>query len=178
MKTIQKFLKSAQAITVLFVIFCTLLITNAQAQVEESQAKPPQEEQRGDEVIFTMVEEMPAFPGGDEARVQFITNNLKYPEEAVKSGVEGRVFVTFVIEANGSVTNAKVLRGIGGGCDEEAVRVIESMPRWNAGKQGGKPVRVQFNMPIHFALEKEKNVEQKGIKQPAKPEFKQIPNPK
>ena len=71
---------------------------------------------------------------------------------ARESGIQGRVFVTFVVERDGSVTDVRVLRGIGGGCDEEAIRVIKNMPKWNPGKQRGKSVRVQFNMPILFKL--------------------------
>jgi protein TonB len=102
--------------------------------------------------IFTVVEEMPTFPGGDESRVKFLTENIKYPQMAKESGIQGTVFVTFVIDEKGRVADVKVLRGIGGGCDEEAIRVVKMMPPWNAGKQSGKPVRVQFNMPIKFTL--------------------------
>jgi protein TonB len=102
--------------------------------------------------IFTVVEEMPTFPGGDESRVKFLTENIKYPQMARESGIQGTVYVTFVIDEKGRVADVKVLRGIGGGCDEEAVRVVKMMPPWNAGKQSGKPVRVQFNMPIKFTL--------------------------
>lgn len=102
--------------------------------------------------IFTVVEEMPTFPGGDESRVKFLTENIKYPQMAKESGIQGTVFVTFVIDERGRVADVKVLRGIGGGCDEEAIRVVKMMPPWNAGKQSGKPVRVQFNMPIKFTL--------------------------
>ena len=72
---------------------------------------------------------------------------------ARESGINGRVFVTFVVETDGRVTDIKVLRGIGGGCDEEAVRVVKNMPKWDPGKQRGKPVRVQFNLPIKFTLQ-------------------------
>jgi protein TonB len=103
--------------------------------------------------IFTVVEAMPSFPGGDAARMKFLQDNIKYPQMARESGIQGTVYVTFVVEPNGSVSDVRVLRGIGGGCDEEAVRVIQSMPRWEPGKQRGKPVRVQFNMPIKFTLQ-------------------------
>lgn len=103
--------------------------------------------------IFTVVESMPEFPGGDAARMKFLQDNIKYPQLARESGIQGTVYVTFVVETNGRVTDVRVLRGIGGGCDEEAVRVIQMMPNWNAGKQRGKPVRVQFNMPIRFTLQ-------------------------
>ena len=94
------------------------------------------------------------FPGGEDARIKFMSENLTYPKEAVKNGIQGKVFVTFVVEKDGKITNVKALRGIGGGCDEEAVRVISMMPNWVPGKQKGKPVRVQFNIPVQFKLEK------------------------
>ena len=102
--------------------------------------------------VFTVVEEMPSFPGDDESRVRLLTENIKYPQMAKESGIQGTVYVTFVIDERGRVADVKVLRGIGGGCDEEAIRVVKMMPPWNAGKQSGKPVRVQFNMPIKFTL--------------------------
>lgn len=102
--------------------------------------------------IFTVVEQNPMFPGGDEARMNFLRENIKYPQMARESGIQGTVYVTFVVEASGSITNIKILRGIGGGCDEEALRVVRQMPKWQAGKQRGKAVRVQFNMPIRFVL--------------------------
>jgi len=105
------------------------------------------------EEIFIVVEEPPSFTGGDEARIKYISENIKYPEEARAKGIQGTVFVTFVVEADGAISDEKLLRGIGGGCDEEAVRVIESMPKWVPGKQRGQAVRVQFNMPIRFLLE-------------------------
>ncbi|MBN3034255.1 MAG: energy transducer TonB [Bacteroidales bacterium] len=110
------------------------------------------EEEEEEAPIFTVVEAMPEFPGGEEARIRFLSDNIKYPQMARESGIQGRVFLTFVVERDGSVTDVKVLRGIGGGCDEEAIRVVQSMPRWIPGKQRGKPVRVQFNMPILFKL--------------------------
>jgi protein TonB len=106
-----------------------------------------------EEEIFIVVEDPPSFPGGDEARIRFLSENIRYPQMARESGIQGTVFVTFVVERDGSVTDVRVLRGIGGGCDEEAIRVIRAMPRWNAGKQRGRPVRVQFNMPIRFTLQ-------------------------
>ncbi|MBL7906183.1 MAG: energy transducer TonB [Bacteroidales bacterium] len=110
------------------------------------------EEEVGEAEIFTMVEESPSFPGGDEARIRFLTENINYPQIARESSIHGTVYVTFVVERNGNVTDVRVLRGIGGGCDEEAIRVIKAMPKWSPGKQRGKPVRVQFNMPIKFTL--------------------------
>ncbi len=113
-----------------------------------------QEEEEIEEThIFLVVENMPEFPGGESSMYKFIGNNIEYPRMAKESGISGRVFVTFVVERNGSVTDVQVLRGIGGGCDEEAVRVIKMMPKWNPGKQRGKPVRVQYRMPIKFTLQ-------------------------
>jgi protein TonB len=103
--------------------------------------------------IFTVVEEQPGYPGGDEARIRYLQENIKYPEEAKELGIQGKVFVTFVVEVDGSITDVRVLRGIGGGCDEEAIRVVRSMPKWVPGKQRGVPVRVQFNLPIKFTLQ-------------------------
>jgi protein TonB len=112
-----------------------------------------EEEEVAEMEIFTVVEAMPDYPGGDAARMQFLQDNIKYPQMARESGIQGTVYVTFVVETDGSVTDVRVLRGIGGGCDEEAIRVIKLMPKWNPGKQRGKPVRVQFNMPIKFTLQ-------------------------
>lgn len=112
-----------------------------------------EEEVIEEQEIFQVVESMPEFPGGEEARIQFLRDNIKYPQMARESGIQGTVYVTFVVEPDGRVTNVRVLRGIGGGCDEEAVRVVKAMPRWIPGKQRGKPVRVQFNMPIKFTLQ-------------------------
>ncbi|MBU1009757.1 MAG: energy transducer TonB [Bacteroidetes bacterium] len=103
--------------------------------------------------VFTLVEEMPEFPGGPEMMFNFIGQNIHYPKEARENGIQGRVFVNFVVEYDGSVSSVKVLRGIGGGCDEEAARVIASMPRWKPGKQGGKAVAVMVNSPISFRLQ-------------------------
>lgn len=97
---------------------------------------------------------MPHFIGGEEARLKYLNENIKYPLEARISGIQGRVFVTFIVERDGSVTNVRLLRGIGGGCDEEAIRVIKNMPEWVPGTERGKPVRVQYNMPILFHLNK------------------------
>lgn len=109
-----------------------------------------------DDAIFFVVEVQPEFPGGMDSMYAFIQKNLIYPEKAKAEGIEGRVFITFTIEKDGSVSNVKILRGIGGGCDEVAKEVVEKMPKWKPGTQRGKPVRVQFNLPIKFELEKDK----------------------
>ncbi len=103
--------------------------------------------------VFTYVEEMPGFPnGGEAAMYAYITKNIRYPQMAVDANIVGKVFVNFVVDQNGNIADVKVLRGIGGGCDEEAIRVIKSMPKWTPGKQNGRTVKVSFNVPISFTL--------------------------
>jgi TonB family protein len=103
--------------------------------------------------IYQVVDEMPKFPGGEQAMMDFVAKNVKYPQEARDKEISGRVYVSFVVEKDGSVSNVKVVRGIGGGCDEEAARVIKGMPKWKSGMQKGKPVRVNYMMPIFFKLD-------------------------
>ena len=122
-----------------------------------------------DEYRFTIVEQMPEFPGGQDAMFKFLGENIKYPKEARKQGISGRVFVTFVVEADGEITNIEMLREIGGGCDEEAMRVVSIMPTWEPGYQRGVPVRVGFNLPIKFSLGKSKS---SGTSQPSPPKKK------
>jgi len=102
--------------------------------------------------IFTIVEKMPSYPGGEKALFKYLGDNIKYPAMAKDAGITGKVFVNFVVNETGKITNVKILRGIGGGCDEEAMRVIKKMPSWNAGKQRGKAVKVSYNLPIKFTL--------------------------
>lgn len=108
------------------------------------------------EQVFAVVEETPKFPGGDEARAAYLQKAISYPEKAKKDKIEGTVYVSFIVEKNGTISNVKVLRGIGGGCDEMAVSAIQNMPAWTPGMQRGKAVRVQFNMPVKFALDEKK----------------------
>jgi len=103
--------------------------------------------------VFMIVEEMPSFPGGETERNKFLAENIVYPQQATENGIQGTVYVSFVVDSKGNVTDVKVLRGIGGGCDEEALRVVKMMPPWHPGKQNGKTVRVLFNMPIYFKLQ-------------------------
>jgi len=128
-------------------------VPSEDVEVEIKDEKPQVIEQPQQAEIFTVVEEQPGYPGGEEARIKFLQDNIKYPEEAKELGIQGKVFVTFVVEIDGSITAVNVLRGIGGGCDEEAIRVVKAMPRWVPGKQRGVPVRVQFNLPIKFTLQ-------------------------
>ncbi|HOI86278.1 MAG TPA: M56 family metallopeptidase [Lentimicrobium sp.] len=106
--------------------------------------------------IFIMVENPPQYPGGDEARTAYFTSAIKYPEDARAEKVEGTVYVSFVIEKDGSISNAKVIRGVDPRLDKIAVEAVGGMPAWKPGSQRGAPVRVQYNMPVKFTLEKEK----------------------
>lgn len=106
-----------------------------------------------EEEIFTAVEQQPEFPGGINEMYKFIGDNMKYPAAAQRANISGRVFIKFVVEKDGSIGNIEVLKGIGFGCDEEAMRVIKAMPKWNPGRQNGKNVRVYFTMPVQYKLE-------------------------
>lgn len=121
--------------------------------IEEYVPVEVEEDEVVEQEIFQIVEEMPSFPGGDQKMMEYVAKNIKYPQIARETGVQGKVFVNFVVEPDGSVSNVKILRGIGGGCDEEAMRVVKSMPKWKPGKQRGKPVRVSYNLPVNFRLQ-------------------------
>ena len=103
--------------------------------------------------VYIVVEQMPEFPGGDKEFHQFIADNVKYPAEAKEKGIRGIVYVNFIVEPDGSISDIRVLRGIGGGCDEEAVRVVEYMPKFKPGIQNGEAVRVSYTVPVIFRLE-------------------------
>ena len=132
-----------------------------EAEVQSSEANeetvveyqpPAPEEETNEADVFTIVEDMPLFPGGDAALLRYIATNIKYPQIARENGIQGTVFVAFVVNEKGVVTDPKILRGIGGGCDEEAIRVIKTLPKYTPGMQRGKPVKVQFQIPIKFNL--------------------------
>ncbi len=120
--------------------------------------------------IFKVVEELPRFPGCEDQKLskvklkqcaekkmlKYIYSNIEYPNIAKKEGIEGRVILQFVVDKDGSIINTKVLRDIGGGCGDEAARVANSMPKWIPAKQRGKPVKVQYTLPISFKLDKKK----------------------
>lgn len=106
----------------------------------------------GDEV-YMIVDKMPSFPGGDSGLSQYLAQNIKYPLEAQEEGVQGRIFVKFIIEADGSVSHVKVARPFDPYLDWEAVRVVKSMPKWTPGVLQGKAVRVSYTVPINFVLQ-------------------------
>lgn len=108
------------------------------------------DEDTGDSEVFVVVEDMPMFPGGNVQK--WIAKNVKYPVLAMENGIQGKVYIKFVIERDGSITDVKVLRGVDASLDKEAVRVVKAMPKWKPGKQRGKPVRVSYTLPINFQL--------------------------
>lgn len=112
-----------------------------------------EEEEESSQQIFTVVEEMPKFPGGDAELLKFIAKSIKYPVIAQENGIQGRVICSFVVNRDGTVVDAEVLRGVDPSLDKEALRVISTMPKWTPGKQRGKPVRVKYTVPITFRLQ-------------------------
>lgn len=105
------------------------------------------------EKVFDVVEQMPSFPGGPSALMEWLSNNVKYPVVAQENNVQGRVVVSFVVERDGSITDVKVVRGVDPSLDKEASRVVRAMPRWIPGKQNGSAVRVKYNVPVAFRLQ-------------------------
>ena len=130
----------------------TLSADKFKLKILTTEDNPVQILEKNNDSIYNTCEVMPQFPGGEQAMMKFVSSNVHYPEEAKEKGIEGRVFVGFVVEKDGSVSEVKVLKGIGKLCDEEAVRVVKSMPKWKPGRQDGKPVRVHYNMPFNFKL--------------------------
>lgn len=109
-----------------------------------------------EENAFDVVEDMPEYPGGMSALMQFLSQNMKYPEDAMKLNKQGRVLVTFIIEKDGCVSNAVVVKNVWPSLDAEALRVVRAMPKWTPGKQNGKVVRVKFTIPFNFAFTDDK----------------------
>ena len=109
-------------------------------------------EEEDDEEFFMVVENMPEFPGGDLGLMKYIVNNVKYPPIAKEYNITGKVYVSFIVDKTGNVTNVKIVRGVDKNLDAEALRVVKSLPKYKPGKQRGKPVRVMFTIPINFTL--------------------------
>ncbi|MDR3129817.1 MAG: energy transducer TonB [Tannerellaceae bacterium] len=112
-----------------------------------------EEEEESEHQIFTVVEKMPEFPGGQAALLKFLATSIKYPVIAQENGIQGRVVVAFVVNKDGSVVDAEVVRGVDPSLDKEALRVIGIMPKWSPGEQRGKPVRVKYTVPVQFRLQ-------------------------
>ena len=121
------------------------------AKEEIAQPEPPKHEEENK--VFDVVEQMPSFPGGMPALMQWLSQNIKYPVIAAENGVQGRVIVQFVVEKDGSVTDVHVAKSVDPSLDKEATRVVKAMPRWNPGKQNGSAVRVKYTVPVMFKLQ-------------------------
>ena len=111
------------------------------------------EEEEEENVVFVIVEKQPEFPGGTQAMMKYLAENIKYPMIAQENGIQGRVICQFVVNKDGSIVDIQVVRSVDPSLDKEAIRVIKSMPKWKPGKQLGKPVRTQFNLPVVFNLQ-------------------------
>ncbi|WP_167614160.1 energy transducer TonB [Maribellus sediminis] len=112
-----------------------------------------EEEEASDTEVFFIVEDMPEFPGGDLALRKYLASQIKYPVIAQENGIQGKVYVTFVVGKDGKVSNARIARGVDPSLDKEALRVVNSLPTWKPGKQRGKPVNVSYTVPINFVLQ-------------------------
>jgi len=126
-----------------------------EAEVEETESDEDVEieiEEEDDEEFFMVVENMPEFPGGDLGLMKYIQKNVKYPAIAKEYNITGKVYVSFIVDKSGSVTNVKIVRGVDKNLDAEAMRVVKSLPKYKPGKQRGKSVRVMFTIPINFTL--------------------------
>lgn len=109
--------------------------------------------QYGPDDVRDIAEQMPSFPDGMGALMQYLSSNIKYPVEAVKNGMQGRVVTSFIVEKDGSISEVKVVKSVHPALDAEAVRVVKAMPKWNPGKENGKPVRVKFTLPVTFRMQ-------------------------
>jgi TonB family protein len=142
--------------TVLCAALLSPLTSFAQVVTQEPmdevvQPAPPVED--GAAQIYDIVEEMPEYPGGQEAMLKFLAQSIVYPHEMVDAGVRGKVYVEFIVRQDGGITDAKVLRGVAGPLDQEAIRVVKTMPKWMPGRQNGKPVDCRYRLPIAFHLD-------------------------
>lgn len=157
-------------------LFCLCGMINAQPIKDNDVVMPPPPPAEAKDIpVFTVVEQMPEFPGGEDAMLKFLAKNVRYPEVARDCGCQGTVFITFIVDEEGNVIQPRILRAIKG-CEDlqpgeklkpgeenpcesssntissESIRVIKSMPKWVPGTQAGKPVRVQYNLPLKFTL--------------------------
>lgn len=142
MKTIKLFISIA-------FLFATIL---CQSQTKENKSK---------DGVYFVVEEMPAYPGGEEALRKDLAASIKYPEEAKKAGIQGKVYVTFVVDEQGNVIDAKIARGVDPSLDKESLRVIKELKTWRPGKEKGKAVKVSYTIPIKFALDDQQKTDEK-----------------
>ena len=127
----------------------TRVVVKAESAEDTAQFKNAESTEK----TYVVVEQMPAFPGGDAALMKYLSENIKYPEAAEKAGEQGRVVVNFIVEKDGAISNVNVVRSVTPTLDAEAVRVIKAMPKWVPGKQDGQSVRVKYNVPVSFRLQ-------------------------
>lgn len=159
-------IKNILGLSILFSCFCfiscssTKKIQSSQISQNNEQSEriveiPTTSDEKIDESIFTVVEQPASYPdGGMDGFYKYVSKNMVYPEEAKKMKIEGRVFVVFLVDKEGKITNVQTVKGIGGGCDEEAERLLRECQNWIPAKQRGKPVKVRMNIPIMFKLKK------------------------
>lgn len=137
-----------------FSIVFACLQLQAQEKIENSSQEIVKEDTvKKEDVVFAFVEVMPEYPGGEDALIRFLQKNLRYPAEAASKNIQGSVMVEFIVEKDGSISNSRIMKGIGGGCNEESLRVIKLMPKWKPAKQAGEFVRVYYAVPITFRLQ-------------------------
>ena len=129
------------------ILFSTLQFISQVETVTNSDIKEDSNEE-----IFSVVEEQPQFPGGMEKLLEFLITNIKYPDLAVKQGIQGKVFVAFIVNKTGKIRDAKIVRGVHESLDKEALRVISIMPNWTPGKQNGEAINCRFTLPISFKI--------------------------
>ena len=137
-------------VVLLLLLFASVFSLHAQTDKTRQGESVYQESVTEEDEILTIMDTNPEFPGGRSAFYSYIWNNLQYPDEARKNKITGCVYVTFVVEKDGSISSAKLLNDIGYGCGEEALRVVRNMPRWEPGTINGKPVRALYNLPLDF----------------------------
>ena len=134
---------------ILFALLALLYIVNISAQTPTTT-----DELKDDDIeVFLVVEEMPEFPGGMSKMMKYFSDNMHYPAEAIEKGIQGRVICQFTINKDGSISDVIIVRGVDKLLDQEAIRLIESMPLWNPGKQRGKTVRCKYTVPVSFRLQ-------------------------
>ena len=136
---------------------CLMILASIQLQAQEivdsTKMEVKIEDSTKEEEIFAFVEVMPEYPGGEDALIRFLQKNIRYPADAVSKNIQGTVMVEIIVEKDGSISHPRVVKGIGGGCNEESLRVIKLMPKWKPAKQVGKYVRVYYAIPITFRFQ-------------------------
>ncbi|MEZ4936032.1 MAG: energy transducer TonB [Crocinitomicaceae bacterium] len=147
----------------LYLFFATFISVFVYGQIIELPVSSG-ENNSSDEEIFTIVEQQPEFPGGFENMILYIQGNFVYPKEDFKNKIQGTVYIQFVIEKDGSVSNIRVIRGVSESLDAEAIRVIQMMPKWEPGRQRGKAVRARFTLPIRCNIPEEEGKKKKKKK--------------